>query len=378
MAELLPSLPRQQYEGFRKGIWGDSNIPHLRGRITEMWDLDKVRPHPFPVPAAVVYGTRHTAGLDGPLTETPHGFPPVKTEIRGLRNLQGWAESLDNFTFAEVKNTAISEQVEESEYRKLLENGATIFPRFLFFVVEEEATHQLGQSAGRVSIRSYRTNLEKEPWKSLPGITGVVQRRYLFDVHLGSTIAPYRQLKPWRAILPIRDEKIMDEDQMKANAPGVAKWWSEASDLWENNKTKASRLSLLEYLDFHSKLTKQLRAVRHRVVYSASGNAIAAARLEDPAQIIEHALYWLPARSRQEAQYLTAILNAPAITKAVSLYQSRGLHGARHFDTYVWRLPIPTFDESHDLHCHLVGLAQQAEIAAFQVDIDGFGFQKAR
>lgn len=374
----LALLSRQQYEGFRKGVWGDSNIPHLRGHITEMWDLDKVRPHPFPVPSAVVYGRRYTAGLDGPLTESPYGFPTVKTEIRGLRNLQGWTESLENFIFAQARNTAISEQVEESEYRKQLVNGATIFPRFLLFVVEEETTHQLGQSAGRVSIRSHRTNLEKQPWKSLPGITGVVQRRYLFDVHLGSTIAPYRQLKPWRAILPIRDDKIMDEDQMKANAPGVAKWWSEASELWENNKTKASRLSLLENLDYHSKLTKQLGAVKHRVVYSASGNAIAAARLDDPAQIIEHALYWLPARSKEEAQYLTAILNAPTTTKAVSLYQSRGLHGARHFDTYVWRLPIPTFDQSHELHCRLVGLAQQAENAASQVDVERFGFQKTR
>jgi hypothetical protein len=170
----------------------------------------------------------------------------------------------------------------------------------------------------------------------------------------------------------------MDEDQMKAAAPGVAKWWGEANDLWENNKRKASRLSLLENLDFQSKLTKQLGAVKHRVVYSASGNAIAAARLDNPAQIIEHALYWLPARSKQEAQYLTAVLNAPATTRAVSLYQSRGLHGARHFDTYVWRLPIPIFDASHELHCRLVELAQHAEDAASQVDIEGFGFQKAR
>src|SRR5699024_8978383 len=147
----LALLSRLQYEGFRKGIWGCSNIPHLRGRITEMWVLGIVRPHPFPVPAAVEYGTRPSAALDGLLIDTPHVFHPINTEIRSYLYLQGWAESLDNFTFAEVKNTAISEQVEESEYRKLLENGATIFPRFLFFVVEEEATHQLGQSAGRVS-----------------------------------------------------------------------------------------------------------------------------------------------------------------------------------------------------------------------------------
>src|SRR5699024_6994297 len=35
----LALLSRQQYEGFRAGIWGDSNVPHLRGEITEMWAL---------------------------------------------------------------------------------------------------------------------------------------------------------------------------------------------------------------------------------------------------------------------------------------------------------------------------------------------------
>src|SRR5699024_4997659 len=186
--------------------------------------------------AAVVYGTRYTAGREGQLSTTPHGVPATKIEVRGLRNPKGWTESLENFTFAEVRNTAISADDEESPYRKSLVNGATIFPRCLFFVTEEETTHQLGQSAGRVNIRSYRTNQEKEPWKSMPDLTGVVQRRYIFDVHLGSTIAPFRQLQPWRAILPISDNMIMDEDQLKAQAPGVAKWWDEASDLWEQNK----------------------------------------------------------------------------------------------------------------------------------------------
>lgn len=374
----LAVLSRQQYEGFRAGIWGDTNVPHLRGHVTEMWDLDKVRPHPFPVPAAVIYGTRYTAGRDGQLSTTPHGVPATKIEVRGLRNPKGWTESLENFTFAEVKNTAISADDEESPYRKSLVNGATIFPRCLFFVTEEEVTHQLGQSAGRVNIRSYRTNQEKEPWKSIPDLTGVVQRRYIFDVHLGSTIVPFRQLQPWRAILPISDNMIMDEDQLKAQAPGVAKWWDEASDLWEQNKTKSSRLSLLENLDYHSKLTRQLGAVKHRVVYTKAGTRLAASRLEDPQQIIDHNLYWLPVRSKQEAQYLTAILNAPVTTQAVSMYQSRGLFGARHFDAYVWRLPIPTYDSKNALHARLVELSEEAEVVAEQADIGGYGFQKAR
>src|SRR5699024_7894093 len=338
----LALLSRQQYEGFRAGIWGDSNVPHLRGEITEMWDLDKVRPHPFPVPAGVIYGVRHTAGRKGQSDETPHGTPETKAVVEGLRDSRGWAESCEKFTFTTAKNIEISDEAEQSRYRVNVTQGAILSPRTLVFVREETATNPLGQSAGRVSVTSHRTSQEKEPWKSVPSLSGVMQRRYIFDVHLGSTIAPFKLLEPWRAVLPISNAALMDEAQMKSQAPGLAKWWTQANEIWEENKTKSSRLSFLENLDYQSKLTKQLGGGKHRDVYSSSGTALAAAHIDNPNQIIDTTLYWLPVRSREEAQYLVAILNAPATTRAVSHLQSRGLFGARHFPTYEWRVSLPT------------------------------------
>ena len=67
----------------------------------------------------------------------------------------------------------------------------------------------------------------------------------------------------------------------------------------------------MDNLDYQSKLSKQLSVVKHRVVYTASGNTLAAARLTDPRVVIEHALYWLPTSGEAEAKYLTAVLNAP-------------------------------------------------------------------
>src|SRR5699024_2605409 len=374
----LALLSRQQYEGFRAGIWGDSNVPHLRGEIAEMWDLDKVRPHPFPVPAGVIYGVRHTAGRKGQSDETPHGTPETKVVVEGLRDSRGWAESCEKFTFTTAKNFAISDEAEQSPYRVNVTQGAILSPRTLVFVREETATNPLGQSAGRVSVTSHRTSQEKEPWKSVPSLSGVMQRRYIFDVHLGSTIAPFKLLEPWRAVLPISNAALMDEAQMKSQAPGLAKWWTQANEIWEENKTKSSRLSFLENLDYQSKLTKQLGGGKHRVVYSSSGTALAAAHIDNPNQIIDTTLYWLPVRSREEAQYLVAILNAPATTRAVSHLQSRGLFGARHFHTYVWRLSIPTYDPTQETHCHLVELAKRAEEAASSTDVSDMGFQRAR
>ena len=76
--------------------------------------------------------------------------------------------------------------------------------------------------------------------------------------------------------------------------------------------------------------------------------------------MIEHKLYWARAETQPEAQYLAAILNAPVLSELVRPYQSVGAFGARDFDKYVWRAPVPTFDAHYPLHARLVALAGDA------------------
>lgn len=379
----LALLNRQQYEGFRAGDWG----PRLRGEITELWDLDGVRPNGslFPVPAAVVFGNKHVLGFGtdakfgGDLEKVPHGTTSEKILVSGLRSTKGWKASETEFSFTPTTNLALtSDEGSISPYKEGTIQGATIVPRSLFFIVEEQSSNRLGMSTGRVSVRSMRTSQEKPPWKDLPDLAGVVEKRFIFDVHLGSTIVPFRALDPWRAVLPLSSGQLLSAGKVEAHALGLGGWWTQASLTWETNKTKASKLSLWERLNYQNCLTRQLSAPAHRVVYSASGNTLVAARLEDPRQIVEHALYWVPARNLDEARYLTAILNSPATTEAVSGYQSRGLFGARHFDTYVWRLPIPLFDEKNPEHVALADLAAEAEAVVTETDVAGLSFQSAR
>ncbi|WP_337456683.1 N-6 DNA methylase [Prescottella sp. D32] len=372
----LAVLSRQHYEGFRAGKWG----PQLRGELTELWDLDAVRPNGFfPVPAGVVFGTRHSSSIDFEAEDVPYGSPATKTVLTGLRNIDGWAATSAALTFTTVPNRAITAEIEGgSPYRSNVTQGAVITPRCLFFVVEEQVTNKLGQTAGRTTVRSLRTAQEDKRWKPVPDVTGVVENRFIFDVHLGSTIAPFRPLATWRAVLPIEKEALIRRDRIADHATGLGHWWTTTSALWEVNKTAQSKLSLAESLNYQSKLSKQLGGTKHRVVYSKAGTRMAAARLDNSKQVIDHTLYWLPARGIDEARYIVAVLNAPALTEAVTEYQSRGLFGARHFDTYVWRLPIPRFDQNDPLHRQIVDLSIQAEELAAGVDLEGFGFQKAR
>lgn len=68
---------------------------------------------------------------------------------------------------------------------------------------------------------------------------------------------------------------------------------------------------------------------------------LAAARVSDPAAVIDHKLYWATASTIGEAQYLTAILNSDVLTQLVRPLQARGEHNPRDFDKYIFQLPIP-------------------------------------
>src|SRR5699024_12550971 len=131
-------------------------------------------------------------------------------------------------------NFAISDEAEQSPYRVNVTQGAILSPRTLVFVREETATNPLGQSAGRVSVTSHRTSQEKEPGKSVPSLSGVMQRRYIVDVVLGSTIAPFKLLEPWGALPPISNAALMDEVHMISQEHLLAEGWTQANKIWEN------------------------------------------------------------------------------------------------------------------------------------------------
>jgi hypothetical protein len=77
--------------------------------------------------------------------------------------------------------------------------------------------------------------------------------------------------------------------------------------------------------------------------------------------------------------YLTAILNSAALLERVKPLQTLGLFGARHFDKYVFAIPIPVYDSTYGDHQELVNLAREAESSAAGIDLDTtLGFKAAR
>jgi hypothetical protein len=152
--------------------------------------------------------------------------------------------------------------------------------------------------------------------------------------------------------------------------PSLAQWWRQAEEIWTRHRSN-ERLSLKEQLDYQSKLTKQLPVPTLRVVYNASGMHLCAAKLEDRRAIVAKSLYWAAAATQEEADYLCAVLNAPATTEFARPYMSYG-KDERHFDKHIWQLPIPKFDPSNPAHNKLARLCKTLHslAAKFSVDVD--------
>ena len=360
------ALQAGQYSRWRSGSWraGRSGVTVMVDfSYKKAWDLERLEPNNFfPVPASVVFAQR--VGIVNPAQPLAGeverwlgtaGSPTVKRESIG------------------ITDTSVAG---ESPYAGYSRQGATIVPRCLFFVneVENPAIVQAGQT---VTVNPRRGSQDKEPWRSLDlgAITGqTIESSHLFEVHLGETLVPYATLEPLKAFLPLK--RWDTEIPTATNGVGGIKLgglarlmrdrWRTISELWESNKTTVNRLNLLEQLDYMHKLASQLdwrqdpaeRPVR--VLYSDGGRPTASVVVDAPT-IVDSGLYWVTCNSLQEAVYLAAVINSQVLTTAVEPLMPKGQFGARHLHKHLWRLPIPEFDPTDELH---VCIAEAGKTAA--------------
>lgn len=371
----LAVLTRQSYVGFRAGDWG-RGASAMSATVTTAsfdppWDLHDVSPRLFPVPPAAVFGTR-TSEVPGPM----HG-----KIVRWSGQQPAGVEVDDGLSVDDVPLVQMPTSDDEwSPYRDRFYQGATLVPRSLALVERRDAG-PLGTAAGSSAVRAVRSNLEKRPWKDLPTLEGVVEDRFVFGMHHGPTVFPFRTVSPDLVVLPWTGERMLASDDPELDRwPGMRDWWHAANGRWFEHRSKSAQNSDLgDWFDYHGKLTSQVGALGDlRVVYTKSGQYLAAALVDDPDAFIDHKLYWCRVHSLEEGRFLTAVLNAPVLTERVGPLQARGEHNPRDIDKYVWALPVPRFDPSEPLHVQLVELGVRAEQVAAGVQLSGSRFETLR
>ncbi len=369
IAFVMPyaAMSRRQFDGFRKGVFGRQKKaePLTFVRFTEAWSFaDDVQPL-FKVPSCVLIGRLRSAGDDAPVL-------PVKVSaVSGtLPRRDATPEEADRaLTWREAPWPSVSDETGGSPYRGLFRQGATMVPRMLC-VVEPAPVGPLGGSPAAPVMQSRRTRQEKQPWKGLPPLRGNVEAGFLRPLYLGESIAPFRLLKPARAVIPWEGRAGGLMDSQAAQRMGhihLARWLGEAERLWQQHGRGG--MTFLDQLDYYGKLTAQLPPAALRVVFAASGTIPAVAVLRDPSAIVEHALYWIPVAGDAEAGYLCSVLNSETARALVAERQARGQWGARHFDKVMFELPIPKFDPHVALHQRLAKAAGRAEEVASAVPV---------
>lgn len=338
-ALVMPAavLDRGQFNSFRGGNYGERVWVDFSGA----WDLRRVRPHVFPVGAAVVFGAR-TAAAGAALTAT---------EVWSRDASRGAAVAVAAGT--------------RSPYHARFRQGATLVPRVLALVEREG-------DGGVARVRSARSAYEKRPWRELEGLRGEVEAEFLWPVVLGEHVMPFRALAPALGVLP-RDAAGWVEPGEAC--PGLAAWWREGEARWLGHRV-SEKLTLRGQFDYQQKLAGQFPLSPLRVVYTKSGMHLTAAKLAGGRSVVDHTLYWASVGSEDEADYLCALLNAATVTRMVRPLMAYG-KDERHIDKHVWRLPVPLFDPENALHIRLVRAARRAEAEVAGREISG-GWVAAR
>jgi SAM-dependent methyltransferase len=357
----LAVLSRLAYAGFREGRYG----PEFRVTFDEPWDCEGIKPALFPVPSAVVFG-RKTAAEAKALPSDCRRW----TGRLPAAHAATWAAASQHLTLTrgvrrEVQGGAAS------PYHSRFTQGATVVPRVLHLVEEAPDPSQLGLASGLRRVRSHRSRLEKPPWRDLPDRgPATVESQFVFNLHLGSTVLPYRLLPPALVVLPVLDGALVSGDDPRMDAsPRLATWWREGEQLWRRHRSSTTSATLSAWLNYQNKLTGQFPIPPIRFCYTKAGNAIAAAVVTDLHTVIDHKLYWAACKSLDEARYLEAVFNSETLNARVRPLQSRGLFGPRDVDKYVFELPIPLYDPGQALHRRLVETAAVAEEVAGSVPV---------
>jgi len=349
------ALLSNHYRLWRTGNWGAANAD----LSCEPWDLEPVVPNDFfPVPACVVFATKTASGQE-------HGF---------ANHVQRWAGPVGSIV---IQREAIgSGEVSESKYRERARQGASIYPRVLFFVSATSAKASL--VSGRSRLSPMRSPQEDKRWKELdtsPLQPEVIEDNYLFPVHRGDTLVPFGLAEPLTAVLPIHTggdtlpfatsgQNTQEDHSRHINVvslgPLMRDRWQAINDLWEGNKREGTQLNLIGQLDYLHKLSRQLtRRYEHRLVYSKAGQPTAAT-LTDSDAVVDGTLYWIGCSSLNETRYLAAIVNSDTLYEAVKPHMSKGQWGPRDLHKHLWKLPIPLYDSSNSLHTALAAASASA------------------
>jgi hypothetical protein len=226
-----------QYEGFRSGTYaGAQDQLNLQVALDPPWDLRKIRPHFFPISASVVFGARSKTA--SPMPEAGERW------VGKLQKTNATWSAVERFIQREASHTERGEAEVRSPYHPRFRQRRDHLSHACSSWCSRCQLVPWVRCENRISVRTARSANEKAPWKSIPSREAVVESEFVFRVHLGETVLPFRALEPMQAVLPIERKRNPRgrEDRGVSRAERVG--WIRANQVWEAHRSSA-RLTLI-------------------------------------------------------------------------------------------------------------------------------------
>lgn len=244
--------------------------------------------------------------------------------------------------------------------RALARQGAILTPSMLVRIepaADEEGDDDDGDG-GDVAAASAVVNITTVKsthgvWRGLGTRSAAVPRAWIRTVILGRDILPFAVPTPTPHVIPIGGDGEWLADRNRRG------YWRDACGMYADNCGVGAHTpkTLEGQLDYHGKLSSQFPAAQWMVAYNTSGERLFAAAVRGGRHIVESSAYRVPCDSRQEADFLAAMLNADAMQRA--LCETK--RSPRHYHTYFWdSLPIPRYDRSNGDHRAMAALGRKA------------------
>ncbi|MFW9822382.1 MAG: class I SAM-dependent DNA methyltransferase [Candidatus Thorarchaeota archaeon] len=246
-------------------------------------------------------------------------------------------------------------RVEKSLYRKRFVQGATLVPRTLVFFqirIEKEKGLIIGSDPDILSRA-------KDKW-IFRFQNKEIENVFHFKTFLNIHLIPFHIKMLKDVFLPI-DERYMFNIEFLKSHPKAFEFYNEINSFYQENKKETSDINtLFDNLNYWNKLQKQVNNKSFIVVYNASGSNLKAAVInnEEREVIIGSENYYFSTDSEEEAYYLSAILNAPKLSRNIKIIKS-----SRHIHKRPFNFPIPIYNQDNIIHkklarkgknCHVV------------------------
>jgi hypothetical protein len=361
-------------------------------KLTSAWDLDRVSPL-FNIPSAVLFAEKTTGIRKMPATgiagfsfsgNIPAHNCNLKAALPKLNEepVNWFYRKQGNSSALSISNSKATKKI--NPYKKEFKKGAEITPRTFYFVcLNQEKPEDWKDRILNVKTSDAVKPDAKAPWKSIE-FEGRIESKFLFRTALSKSILPFALYKPDLVVLPIdlidkhgkRKVELLSADQLrKEGYLNASKWFQQCEHMWAIHSTeKNKKIGAVDYLNWHNKLVGQNLNFPYLVIYNSSAKDANAAVLKrddlDLDFFVDTKGYVFYTGNKEEAYYLTAILNSSVPNLLMKDFQSKGLFGARDVHKKILDIYYPKYNETTRVHKKLANLSEAAHEKAKQHLID--------